>query len=92
LAETIRNICNLNVDDLPPDKDLSKEQVVGVVELVENELLSHPSMKPVTRDILITDPSAIRVKDETQLIEELDKLGKEVLKKYPSGLLLKKQQ
>jgi hypothetical protein len=83
LAETIRNICNLNVDDLQPDKDLSKEQVVAVVELVENKLLSHPSMKPVTRDILITDPHAIRVKDESQLIDELDNLGKEVLKEYP---------
>jgi len=34
-------------------------------------------------DILITDPHAIRVKDETQLIEELDNLGEQVLKKYP---------
>ena len=28
LADTIRNIYNLNLDDLPTDKDLSKEQVV----------------------------------------------------------------
>jgi hypothetical protein len=81
LAETIRNICNLSVNDLPPDNDLSKEQVVDVVELVEKELLSHPSVKPVQRDILISDLRAI--KDENQLIEELDKLAKEVLKKYP---------
>jgi len=47
LAETIRKICNLNVDDLPPDRHLSKEQVVEVVELVENELLNHSSMQPV---------------------------------------------
>jgi hypothetical protein len=32
---------------------------------------------------LISDPLAIRVKDENQLIEELDKLAKEVLNKYP---------
>jgi hypothetical protein len=83
LAETIRNVCNLNVNDLPSDNDLSKEQVVDVVELVEKELLSPPSVKPVQRDILISDPRAIRVKGETQLIEELDKLAKEVLKKYP---------
>ena len=83
MAETIQNACNLNVGDIPSDQGLSKEQVVEVVELVEKELLSHPSVKPVQRDILISDPRAIRVKDENQLIEELDKLAKEVLNKYP---------
>jgi hypothetical protein len=83
LAETIRKVCNLTVDDLQVDQDLSKEQVVEIVELVEKELLSHPSVKPVRRDTLIVDPLAIRVKDEDQLIEELGKLAKEVLKKYP---------
>src|ERR671931_818432 len=83
LAETIRKVCNLSVDHLQVDQDLSKEQVVEVVELVEKELLSHPSAKPVRRDTLTLDPLAIRVKDEDQLIEELGKLAKEVLKKYP---------
>lgn len=35
LAETIRNICNLNANHLLSDNDLSKEQVVDDVELVE---------------------------------------------------------
>ncbi len=83
LAETIRKVCNLNVGDLPLDKGLSKEQVVEIVELVEEELLSHPSVKRVKRDILISDPLAIRVKDENQLIEELSKIAEEVLRKYP---------
>src|SRR4029077_6288397 len=69
-AETILNVCNLNVNDLPSDNDLSKEQVVDVVELVEKELLSPPSVKPIQRDILISDPRAIRVKNEAQLIKE----------------------
>ena len=83
LAETIRKVCNLNVGDLASDHGLSKEQVVEVVELVEKELLRHPAVRPVTRDILISDPLAIRAKDEIQLIEELEKIAKEVLKKYP---------
>jgi len=83
LAETIQKLCNLTVDDLQVDQDLSKEQVVEVVELVEKELLSHPSVKPVRRDTLTLDPLAIRIKNEDQLIEELGKLAKEVLKKYP---------
>jgi len=44
LAETIRIVCNLNVGEIPSDQGLSKEQVVEVVELVEKELLSHPSV------------------------------------------------
>jgi hypothetical protein len=32
---------------------------------------------------MISDPLAIRAKDEIQLIEELEKIAKEVLKKYP---------
>jgi hypothetical protein len=32
---------------------------------------------------MISDPLTIRVKDEIQLIEELEKIAKEVLKKYP---------
>jgi hypothetical protein len=32
---------------------------------------------------LIRDSHAIRVKDDDQLVEELDKLGKEVQRKYP---------
>ena len=84
LAEAVRNVCDLNVDDdLPYDNDLSKDQVVEVVELVEKELLSHPSAKPVIRDTLISDLLAIRVKDENQLIEELKKLALYVLRKYP---------
>lgn len=65
------------------DQGLSKEQVVEDVELVEKVLPSHPSVRPVERDILISDPVAIRVKDENQLIEALDKLAKGVLNKYP---------
>jgi hypothetical protein len=83
LAETIRNVCNPNVDHLPSAHALSKGQVVEVVELVEKELLSHPSVKHVQRDIMISDPLALRVKDENQLIEELNKLAKGILKKYP---------
>ena len=44
-AETIRNVCNQNVDDLTSDQVLSKKQVVEIVELVEKELLSHPAVK-----------------------------------------------
>ncbi|MGB6627820.1 MAG: hypothetical protein WBE61_06790 [Nitrososphaeraceae archaeon] len=83
LAETIRKVCNLNVGDLASDQGLSKEQVVEVVELVEKELLRHPAIRLVKRDIMISDPLTIRVKDEIQLIEELEKIAKEVLKKYP---------
>jgi predicted RND superfamily exporter protein len=83
LAETIRKVCNLNVDDMQSDQDISKEQVVEVVELVEKELLSHPAVRPVERDTLISDHHAIRVKDDNQLSEELEKIAKEVLEKYP---------
>jgi hypothetical protein len=62
---------------------LSKEQVVEVVELVEKELLSQSAARPTQRDPLISDLHAIRVKDDGQLIQELDTLGKEVLKTYP---------
>src|SRR6266705_1514735 len=65
------NLKDLN--HLALDKGLSKEQVVEIVELVEEELLSHPSVKRVKRDLLISDPHAIRVKDENQLIEELNR-------------------
>jgi hypothetical protein len=84
LAETIRKVCNLNVSDMSSDQGLSNEQVVEVVELVEKELLRQPAVRPeLKRDIMISDHLAIRVKDEIQLIEELEKIGKEVLKKYP---------
>jgi len=58
LAETIRKVCNLNVGDLPSDQGLSKEQVVEVVELVEKELLRHPVVRPIKRDIMISDQTA----------------------------------
>lgn len=83
LAETIQKVCNLNVGNLPSGEGLSNEQVIEVVELVEKELLRQPAVKPVKRDIMISDPLAIRAKDEIQLIEELEKIAKEVLKKYP---------
>jgi hypothetical protein len=65
------------------DQSVSREQVVDIIELVEKELLSQPAVKPILRDPLISDPHAIRVKDDGQLIQELDILGKEVLQKYP---------
>jgi hypothetical protein len=79
LADTIRYVCKLNVGDVTSDQSLSKEQVVEIVELVEKEILSHPAVRPTLRDLLISDPHAIRVKDDNQLIQELDKLGKEVV-------------
>jgi hypothetical protein len=54
----------VNVGDLASDQGLSKEQVVEVVELVEKELLRHPTVRPVKRDIMISHPLTIRVKDE----------------------------
>jgi hypothetical protein len=83
LAETIQKVCNLNVNSGDVHQDLSKEQVVEIVEIVEKELLIHPATKPVLRDAIITDPLEIRLKDENQLFEELNKVAQEVLKKYP---------
>ena len=82
-AETIQKVCNLSICDLSPNQDLSKEQVVEIVELVERELLSHPSEKLFRRNNLVSDLRAIRVKHPNQLIEELNNIGNEVLKKYP---------
>ena len=82
LAETIRRVCNLAIDDLSSIQSLSKQQIIEIVQLVEHELLSQPSIEPVKRN-LVSDPLAIRVKQENQLIEELDKVGNEVLKKCP---------
>ncbi len=83
LAETIQKVCNLNINSGDAHQDLSKEQVVEIVEIVEKELLGHSATKPVLRDAVITDPLEIRVKDENQLSEELNKVAQEVLKKYP---------
>ena len=83
LAETIQKVCNLNVNSCHAHQHLSKEQVVEIVEIVEKELLGHPATKPVLWDAIITDPLEIRVKDENQLFEELNKVAQEVLKKYP---------
>ena len=82
LAETIRRVCNLTIDDLSSIQSLSKQQVIEIVELVEHELLSRPSIEPVKRSV-VSDPLAIRVKQENQLIEELNKVGNMVLKKCP---------
>src|SRR5215467_4654942 len=82
LAETIRRVCNLTIDDLSSIQSLSKQQVIEIVELVEHELLSRPSIEPVKRSV-VSDPLAIRVKQENQLIEELNKVGNKVLKKCP---------
>ena len=41
-------------------------------QLVEHELLSQPSIEPVKCSV-VSDPLAIRVKQENQLIEEMDK-------------------
>jgi len=82
LAETIRRVCNVAIDDLLSSQSLSKQQVIEIVELVERELLSQPSIEPVKRSV-VSDPLAIRVKQENQLIEELNKVGNEVLKKCP---------
>ncbi|MGC2426499.1 MAG: hypothetical protein WA421_05655, partial [Nitrososphaeraceae archaeon] len=83
LAETIQKVCNLNINSNNAQQDLSKQQVVEIVEIVEKELLGHPAVKPVLRDAIITDPYEIRLKDENQLFEELNKAAQEVLKKYP---------
>jgi hypothetical protein len=83
LAETIRDVCKLNFGDAASDQSVSREQVVDIIELVEKELLSQPAVKPILRDPLISDPHAIRVKDDGHLIQEIDILGKEVLQKYP---------
>jgi hypothetical protein len=82
LAETIRRVCNLTIDDLSSIQSLSKQQVIEIVELVEHELVSRPSIEPVKRSF-VSDPLAIRVKQENQLIEELNKVGNMVLKKCP---------
>jgi hypothetical protein len=60
LAETIRRVCNLPLDDLSSIQSLSKRQVIEIVELVEHELLSQSSIDPVKRSVV--SPSAIRVK------------------------------
>jgi hypothetical protein len=83
LAEIIQKVCNLNVNSDNTHQDLSKQQAVEIVEIVEKELLAHPATKPVLRDAIITDPLEIRLKDENQLVEELNKVAQEVLKKYP---------
>src|SRR4051794_25414386 len=83
LAEAIQKVCNLNVNSHNAHQDLSKQQVVEIVEIVEKELLGHPARRPVMRDAIITDPLAIRLKDENQLFEELNKVAQEVSKKYP---------
>jgi hypothetical protein len=83
LAETIQKVCNLNINLNNAQQDLSKQQVVEIVETVEKELLAHPATKPVWRDTVITDPYEIRLKDENQLFEELNKVAHEVLKEYP---------
>jgi hypothetical protein len=63
LAETIRRVCNLTIDDLSSIQSLSKQQVIEIVELVEHELLSQSSIDPVKRSVM-SDPSAIREKQE----------------------------
>jgi hypothetical protein len=68
LAETIRRVCNLAIDDLSSIQSLSKQQVIEIVELVEYELLSQPSIEPVKCSV-VSDPLAIRVKQENQLID-----------------------
>jgi hypothetical protein len=83
LAETLQKVCNLNINSDNAHLDLSKQQVVEIVEIVEKELLGHPATKPVLRDAIITDPYEIRLKDENQLFEELNKVAQEVLKEYP---------
>jgi hypothetical protein len=83
LAETIQKVCNLNINSNNAHQDLSKQQAVDIVEIVERELIGHPATKPVMRDTVITDPLAIRLKDENQLFEELNKVAQEVSKKYP---------
>ena len=83
LAETIQKVCNLNINSDNTHEDLSKQQVIEIVEIVERELLGHPATKPVMRDAVITDPLAIRLKDENQLFEELNKVEQEVSKEYP---------
>jgi hypothetical protein len=80
LAETIQKVCNLNVNSGDAQQGLSKQQAV---EIVERELLGHPATKSVMRDTVITDPLAIRLKDENQLFEEFNKVAQEVSKKYP---------
>ena len=57
--------------------------LVRMICRLDLSCIHRPSVRPVERDILISDPLAIRVKDENQLIEELDKLAREVLNKYP---------
>ena len=65
LAETIRRVCNLAIDDLSSIQSLSKQQVIEIVELVEYELLSQRSIEPVKCSV-VSDPLAIRVKQENQ--------------------------
>jgi hypothetical protein len=75
LAETLRTVCNLILDDVY----LTKEQIISIVELVEKELLSKSAIDPLWIDLL-----AIRSKNQHQLIEELEKIGKEIHLAHPT--------
>ena len=65
LANTIREDCNLQLEDVP----LTKEQVVSIIELVEKGLLHNPAINPIWMDKL-----AIRAKSKDQIPQELSTL------------------
>jgi hypothetical protein len=81
LANTIREDCNLQLEDVP----LTKEQVVSIVELVEKELLHNPEINPIWMDKL-----AIRAKSKDQITQELSTLGRIVLRLYPQFISMER--
>jgi hypothetical protein len=47
LADTVQKLCNLSINSDNAHQDLSKQQEIEIVEIVEKELLGHPARKPV---------------------------------------------
>lgn len=68
LAQGIQSVCKADISNT----FIRKDQVVGLVELVETHILRNPAVQPTSTCI---DPGFIRCKNSTQLTEEMNTLA-----------------
>jgi hypothetical protein len=83
LADAFRDFYKFSLN-IRETENINAEDVVGIVEIIEDNLLRPSAIKPVYRDPKVSDPRAIRVKDDEQIIDELLKVAERVLKKHPN--------
>jgi hypothetical protein len=77
IAQTFKDFFNLQFNN----KKTSKEKVVEIVEIVEENFLRSVAIRPVYRNNIFIGKDAIRVKSEQQILNEFKAIVNEISKR-----------